>query len=250
MDFFEFIHDKKLIALIISIFFNVLFIILFAIFCFNQNNEEVSLNEVVAINNEEESVNEFYIEIKGAVKKPGVYLVNSDNIINDVVNMAEGFKSTAYTNNINLAKKVKEEMVIYIYTKSEYKKLKVNDKKEEEITTCICPEVDISNCTSIGSSQIVTENSEDNSTTSNETIINSNDIVEDNNETNENTSTIINLNTASKEELMTLSGIGESKANSIIEYRTTTKFTKIEDIMNISGIGDAIFAKIKDNITV
>ena len=47
---------------------------------------------------------------------------------------------------------------------------------------------------------------------------------------------------------MTLTGIGESKADKIIEYRKNNKFNTIEDIKNISGIGDSIFEKIKDNI--
>ena len=48
---------------------------------------------------------------------------------------------------------------------------------------------------------------------------------------------------------MTLSGIGEAKAKSIIEYRKEKKFEKIEDIMNVSGIGESVFEKIKDYIT-
>ena len=61
----------------------------------------------------------------------------------------------------------------------------------------------------------------------------------------------VNINTASKEELMTLSGIGESKATQILSYRESNgKFEKIEDIMNISGIKDGIFSKIRDYITV
>ncbi len=61
----------------------------------------------------------------------------------------------------------------------------------------------------------------------------------------------ININTGTKEQLMTLWGIGDVKSNAIIEYRTTKgPFKKIEDIMNISGIGQATFDKIKNNITV
>lgn len=61
----------------------------------------------------------------------------------------------------------------------------------------------------------------------------------------------ININTATKEELMGLSGIGESKANSIITYRETNgKFKKIDDIMNITGIKDGVFSKIRDKIKV
>ena len=57
-------------------------------------------------------------------------------------------------------------------------------------------------------------------------------------------------NNATKEELMTLTGVGESKAIAIIEYRSKNKFNTIEDIMNVSGIGESAFAKIKEYITV
>lgn len=61
----------------------------------------------------------------------------------------------------------------------------------------------------------------------------------------------VNLNTATKEELMTLKGIGEAKAEDIIAYRESHGgFSKIEDIMKISGIKNAAFEKIKDDITV
>lgn len=61
----------------------------------------------------------------------------------------------------------------------------------------------------------------------------------------------VNINTASREELMTLSGIGESKAAQIVSYREANgRFQKIEDIMNISGIKEGVFSKIKDYITV
>ncbi|OGD57252.1 hypothetical protein A2V71_01180 [Candidatus Berkelbacteria bacterium RBG_13_40_8] len=61
----------------------------------------------------------------------------------------------------------------------------------------------------------------------------------------------ININTASREELITLSGIGQVKAQAIIDYRDTVSlFYKIEDIMNVSGIGQATFDNIKDQITV
>ncbi|TLD83749.1 ComEA family DNA-binding protein [Helicobacter trogontum] len=58
----------------------------------------------------------------------------------------------------------------------------------------------------------------------------------------------VNINTASQKELMTLNGIGEAKA--IIEYRTKTRFKKIEDIKQVKGIGQAIFDKIKKDIVV
>ena len=61
----------------------------------------------------------------------------------------------------------------------------------------------------------------------------------------------VNLNTATKEELMSLSGVGEAKADSIIRYREQQgQFRRIEDIMLISGIKEGLFQKIKDFIKV
>lgn len=61
----------------------------------------------------------------------------------------------------------------------------------------------------------------------------------------------VNINTAAKEELMTLKGIGESRAEDIIAYRETNgAFDRIEDIMKVSGIKTSLFNKIKDRITV
>ena len=62
---------------------------------------------------------------------------------------------------------------------------------------------------------------------------------------------IININTADKEELMSLGGIGETIAERIIEYRDNKgSFNNIEDIKNVKGIGDKTFENIKDFITV
>jgi competence protein ComEA len=61
----------------------------------------------------------------------------------------------------------------------------------------------------------------------------------------------VNINTATAEELSTLPGIGPTKAQSIIDYRTINgPFRAIEDIKNVKGIGDATFEKLKDKITV
>ncbi len=62
---------------------------------------------------------------------------------------------------------------------------------------------------------------------------------------------LVNINQADREELMQLSGIGESKADSIIRYREENgPFSKIEEIMNIRGIKEGVFDQIKDSITV
>ena len=62
---------------------------------------------------------------------------------------------------------------------------------------------------------------------------------------------MINLNTATVEQLTSLPGIGDAKAVNILEYRKQVgQFKDIEEIMNVSGIGEAMFEKIKDKITV
>ncbi len=60
----------------------------------------------------------------------------------------------------------------------------------------------------------------------------------------------VNINTAGLKELMTLNGIGEAKAKAIIAHRSKARFKKIEDIMQVNGIGQGIFDKIKDDIIV
>ena len=70
------------------------------------------------------------------------------------------------------------------------------------------------------------------------------------NSNNNNYNSKININTASKEELMTLKGVGEAIANRIIAYRQNNHFKSIEDIKNVSGIGDTMYEKIKNYITV
>lgn len=64
------------------------------------------------------------------------------------------------------------------------------------------------------------------------------------------TSELVNINTASKEELMSLPNIGEKRADAIIEYRSQNKFENIEDIKNVTGIGEKFFQAMKDLITV
>ena len=60
----------------------------------------------------------------------------------------------------------------------------------------------------------------------------------------------VNLNTASKQELMSVSGIGNVIANNIINYRKTSPFKSVEEVENVSGVGNAVYEKIKNFITV
>ena len=61
---------------------------------------------------------------------------------------------------------------------------------------------------------------------------------------------LININTASKDELMDITGVGEVIAERIIEYRTTNRFKSIEDVQNVKGIGSKTFEKMKAEITI
>ena len=173
------------------------------------------------------SANTLFVDIKGAINSPGVYELNENSRIIDLINKAGGLSENADTSIINLSKKLKDEDYIIIYTKDEvlnYKDKIISSKEiikeiEEKI---ICPNSDNDGC--INNTK--------------------------NNKTEENENSLININTASLEELETLSGIGENKAKKIIEYREKQKFNSIEDIKNVSGIGESLFEKIKDYITV
>ena len=175
-----------------------------------------------------------YVEVKGAVNHPGVFEVNENNIINDVIALAGGLKDNAYTDNINLSKKVSDELVVYVFTKEEYKKNSSSNNTHTNTS---------STSSSKESYQI------DESTKNNISIITSSN--SDEAPSQDTTSKLININTASVQELTSLPGIGETKANNIVSYRTENGyFKKIEDLKNVSGIGDATFEQLKDYITV
>lgn len=180
------------------------------------------------INIENEIVSEVLVDVKGAVKKPGVYKLSSDSVVNDAIELAGGLKSGASTKYINLSKKVLNEMVIMVYTSSE-----INKMNNNSLETCVVASENVKNCE--GSSIVVTEDKNSNQVNDTNETINSNDK--------------ISINTASKDELMKLDGVGESKALAIIEYRNTNNgFKTLEELMNVSGIGDKAYNKIKDNI--
>ena len=175
-----------------------------------------------------------YVEVKGAVNHPGVIKVNENNIINDVIALAGGLKDNAYTDNINLSKKVSDELVVYVFTKEEYKKNSSSNNTHTNTS---------STSSSKESYQI------DESTKNNISIITSSN--SDEAPSQDTTSKLININTASAQELTSLPGIGETKANNIVSYRTENGYFKtIEDLKNVSGIGDATFEQLKDYITV
>lgn len=157
-----------------------------------------------------------YIDIKGSVKNPGVYEFKKNDRVIDAINMAGGLLKNANTSNINLSQKLVSEMVIYVMNNSE---IKNGSKVISCDTKCKTEVIEVNNC-----------------------------VEEKKLETSKNK---ININTATVEDFTSLSGIGEAKAKSIVEYRNINgNFKSIDDIKNISGIGEALFNKIKDNIVV
>ena len=205
----------KLKYIIIAI---IILVALVVSYVLSLDNKDVSAENVEITKTDVANVtSKVYVDIKGSVKKPGVYQVPADSIVWDIVNLSGGFTKNAYTKNINLSQKVKDEMVIYVFSKSEMSKINNTVKTDTACTTNV---INYDNC-------ITTEKNATETSTS-----------------------LVNINTASKEELMNVSGIGASKADSIIAYRIKTPFSKIEDIMNVSGIGESLFDKIKKYITV
>lgn len=212
---------------------------LFAYFYYVKGFESDNINQVQEVvetfendSNEKEELLEFYVEIKGAVNSPGVFKVTSDNIINDVINMAGGLKNNAYTKNINLSKNVSKEMVVYVYTNYEYSLLNT----KEETYECNCPKQDISVCTNKGTSIITSDENKP------EEVPNSKSETKNNK---------VNINTSTKEVLTSLSGIGDAKAQNIIDYRNENGlFKSIEDLKNVTGISEKLFEQIKEFITI
>lgn len=204
--------DKRKIIILL-----IIMILIGGLILFIKLDEKENTSSLVVLTTKQSTTNlkEFYVDVKGSVKKPGVYKFRENDRVIDAIETAGGLKKNANTNNINLSKKLESEMVIYVYNEKE------NDSNNMSCSNiCNIEVIEVNNC------------------------------IENNNITSKNED-LININTASLEELQTLSGIGESKAKNIIEYRSTNgQFKSIEELKNISGIGDSLFEKIKDNITV
>ena len=160
------------------------------------------------------------VHICGAVSAPGVYELPAGSRIIDAVEAGGGFLPEADEACCNLAEEIVDGCQIYIMTKSESCADGQTEKKAGIQTS---PDSDM---------QTTDINMRSNSATALD-------------------NGLVNLNTADVAALMTLPGIGESRAKAIISYREQHgAFAQIEDIMKISGIKQAAFSKIKDKITV
>ena len=191
---------------IILAFVCSLVLIIGGLFYFNQNKTEdysgVSFSNISnETNNKVEKAEnrhdeKIFVDVKGAVKHPGVFETTKDKRVKDLIEEAGGLLDDADTSTLNLSQKVKDQMIIYVLKHGE---------KPKQIS--------------------------DSSSSSN--------------------TDVININTANKEQLMKISGVGKTKAEAIIAHREKTgDFKKKEDITKVRGIGKSTFEKIKDKIEV
>lgn len=192
---------------IILAFVCSLVLIIGGLFYFNQNKTEdysgVSFSNISnETNNKDEKAEnrhdeKIFVDVKGAVKHPGVFETTKDKRVKDLIEEAGGLLDDSDTSTLNLSQKVKDQMVIYV--------LKHGEKPKQ---------------------------------------------ISDGGSSSSNTD-VININTANKEQLMKISGVGKTKAEAIISYREKNgDFKKKEDITKVHGIGKATFEKIKDKIEV
>ncbi len=156
------------------------------------------------------------VHICGAVNHPGVYTLDRGSRIYQVVECAGGFREDAREDYLNQAGSISDGMKIYVPT--------VEETREVAWT-------EISDSTGIIEREAETS--------------------PDHAPEGSNGGGRININTAGESLLCTLPGVGSSKAKSIIAYREANgAYQKIEDIMNVEGIKEGLFQKIRDSITV
>lgn len=158
------------------------------------------------------------VHISGAVQNEGIVELESGSRVADAIEKAGGLKENAYMEEINLAYQLEDGEKIHIPT--------IEEQKEKENQ-----ETKVENESATGSDGTISRSS--------------------NSSINNGSQTKININTATEEELDTLPGIGPSTATKILDYRKEKgKFKTIEEIKEVSGIGENKYEKIKDRITV
>ena len=160
----------------------------------------------------------FVVYVSGYVNNPGVYELSAGSRVIDAIDAAGGYSKEAYDNYLNLASLIADGQMIYV-------------PSEEEVESGSIERGVASGADGSGVGGVTGGNGGGNGGNSSDS------------------GTLVNINQASKEELMTLPGIGESKADKIIAYREENgRFSTPEGIMEISGIKDGLYNKIKDKI--
>lgn len=151
------------------------------------------------------SAAEVYVDVDGAVVRPGVYRLKDGARVSQAIDAAGGLTAEADVTGLNRASKITDGQKIYVPTVG-----------EQQAAAAVGGADSAAVASGAGSS-----------------------------------SELVNINTASAAELQTLSGIGPSMAQSIIDERTQNgAFASVDDLMRVSGIGEKKLAKIKDCICV
>lgn len=177
------------------------------------NTQNTSQNDILNITTAESE--KIVVYIIGSVQNPGIVELNVDSRVSDAVEASGGLLENADVSKINLAYKLEDGQKITIPS--------INDKTDEDSSY----EDYISN----DPGNMISQNPSSS--------------------TSESNTQKVNINTATQTQLETLPGIGPSTASKIISYRNENgKFKSIEDIKNVSGIGDSKFENIKENICV
>ena len=207
-----------------------LLIIVFLFFI--KNSDEIELTSDLSLEIKEEVTEEIpkeekiKVDIKGAVKNPGVYEINSNGRVADAIEISGGLTNDADTSIINLSKNLTDEMVIIIYTKEEVAEMLKGSTSIKYIEKeCICPKIENDACID--------------------------NVIDNKPDTNTSNEQKVSLNSATIDELMQLPGIGEVKAKAIIAYREENGgFKSIEELLEVNGIGESTFNKIKDQLSL
>lgn len=218
--------------------------------------------EVVHIQRIQDLNNYIYVEIKGEVVIPGIYAMQKGDRMIMLVNRAGGFTSNADQSTIILTQTLEDEMEIIIPS--------VHDV-DEEIEPVIQYYVQVTGAVFNPGTYLVNKgtslmtvielagglrvDADINQIHFDAMIINHTNIhipfYQEETTLPTHQSDLVNINTANVEELQKLNGVGVILAERIIQYRMTYgQFSSIDDIKNVSGIGDSIYDKIKDDITV
>ena len=187
------LKDTGKLLIIIFILIIIIIVILLKGKLEHEKYEDIEREDDIKLVKEEENIENTscMVDIKGEVKNPGVYTTECSDNVSDIIRLAGGTTEQADTSVTNLAKKITNEMVIIIYSKEEVKNSNIVDTVIKVVEgECVCPNIQNDGC-------INTE-------------------IED---TIDNKNKLININTASIEELQTIPWIGEARAKAIIEYR-------------------------------
>lgn len=184
--------------------------------------EQQSLEQSVAEDSSQPQT--IFVHVCGAVKSPNVYELPSGSRVYEAVQAAGGFAEDADSNYVNQAQTLSDGMKLVIPTMEQTKAL--ISEGEGESLIGIVEEQGSANGSGITAAGMDTGQSDT-------------------------ADGKININTASEAELCNIPGIGATRAAAIVAYRQEKGgFSSIEDIMNVSGIKEGTYEKIKDNIKV